>query len=172
MVQQCREHTEYIPTLLMCINETTMSVKIGNCENTQRNAIFKRGSVQHCCTSPQISRTLSWGILQTSIHGDLGVNAAILWWHNEVNVLRLCWYCYDQHIFVRFANIDFVRWKIYNMLAQESLRNLASVSEVCPKQCQKIPGSKPYFGPTLLLGTADPQGSLGNPRKPWILGYF
>ena len=96
MVQQCREHTEYIPTLLMCINETTMSVKIGNCENTQRNAIFKRGSVQHCCTSPQISRTLSWGILQTSIHGDLGVNAAILWWHNEVNVLRLCWYCYDH----------------------------------------------------------------------------
>ena len=45
--------------------------------------------------------------------------------------------------------------KIYNILAQESLRNLASVSEVCPKQCQKIPGSKPYFGPTLLLATAD-----------------
>ena len=50
--------------------------------------------------------------------------------------------------------------KIYNILAQESLRNLASVSEVCPKQCQKIPGSKPYFSPTLLLGTAEMKNGL------------
>ena len=43
MVQQCREHTEYIPTLLMCINETTMSLKNGNCETLTEMRFSKEG---------------------------------------------------------------------------------------------------------------------------------